>query len=177
MQDIAADPKVGLDAAIKAVPELASARTTQAAILDATIESWTGPVQEAKGLGAHRRRRLGEVDRVPDHARVVPNPVTVRTSSQGYVPGRPSPLHGLDRSATRRRSRFRSSTSRRRRATDPAQRGAPVVVAARGAGRGGRQRTPQLVAAATAPPLRGTTTADVVDRRWRVHRPVDRATG
>ena len=52
MEDIAAKPEVGLDAAIKAVPELGSARDTQAAILDATIDVWKGSVQEAKGLGA-----------------------------------------------------------------------------------------------------------------------------
>jgi len=52
MRDIEADPERGLDAAIAAVPELAQARDTQAAILDATIDVWTGPVQEADGLGA-----------------------------------------------------------------------------------------------------------------------------
>lgn len=52
MEDITADPELGLEAAIVAVPELASARETQAAILDATIESWSGPRQDALGLGA-----------------------------------------------------------------------------------------------------------------------------
>ena len=52
MEEITADPKVGLDAAITAVPELAGARDTEAAILDATIASWAGPIQEARGLGA-----------------------------------------------------------------------------------------------------------------------------
>ncbi|MFP5342618.1 MAG: ABC transporter substrate-binding protein [Candidatus Limnocylindria bacterium] len=52
MDDITADPELGLDAAIAAVPELASARETQAAILAATIESWRGPRQDAHGLGA-----------------------------------------------------------------------------------------------------------------------------
>jgi NitT/TauT family transport system substrate-binding protein len=52
MAEIQADPEVGLDAAIVAVPELGTARETQAAILDATIDVWTGPVQEASGLGA-----------------------------------------------------------------------------------------------------------------------------
>ena len=52
MEEIKADPKVGLDAAIAAVPELASARDTQAAILDATIATWAGPVQDAHHLGA-----------------------------------------------------------------------------------------------------------------------------
>ena len=52
MEEIKADPKVGLDAAIAAVPELASARDTQAAILAATIATWAGPVQEVHHLGA-----------------------------------------------------------------------------------------------------------------------------
>ena len=52
MKEIRADPKVGLDAAIKAVPELASAREAQTAILAATIATWEGPVQRQHGLGA-----------------------------------------------------------------------------------------------------------------------------
>ncbi len=52
MKEIKADPKVGLDAAIKAVPELAAARDAQAAILAATIATWEGPVQRQHGLGA-----------------------------------------------------------------------------------------------------------------------------
>jgi NitT/TauT family transport system substrate-binding protein len=52
MEEIKANPTVGLDAAIKAVPELAKDRETQAALLAATIATWTGPAQEAHGLGA-----------------------------------------------------------------------------------------------------------------------------
>jgi NitT/TauT family transport system substrate-binding protein len=52
MEEIKAKPEVGLDAAIKQVPELASARDAQGAILDATIEVWSGPAQQAHGLGA-----------------------------------------------------------------------------------------------------------------------------
>ena len=52
MVEIKANPTVGLDAAIKAVPELATTRDTQAAILAATIATWSGPVQDAHGLGA-----------------------------------------------------------------------------------------------------------------------------
>ena len=43
MEVIAADPKVGVEAAITAVPELGSDRETQAAILDATIATWRDP--------------------------------------------------------------------------------------------------------------------------------------
>ncbi len=52
MKDITANPAVGLDTAIVAVPELATAREAQAAVLAATIASWSGPVQDAHGLGA-----------------------------------------------------------------------------------------------------------------------------
>jgi NitT/TauT family transport system substrate-binding protein len=52
MEEIKADPTVGLDAAIKAVPELAKDKDTQAALLAATIATWTGTAQEAHGLGA-----------------------------------------------------------------------------------------------------------------------------
>jgi NitT/TauT family transport system substrate-binding protein len=52
MVEIKANPTVGLDAAIKAVPALANDRETQAALLAATIATWTGPTQEARGLGA-----------------------------------------------------------------------------------------------------------------------------
>ena len=43
MNEIAADPTKGLDAAIKAVPELGSQRDTQLAILNATIATWAPP--------------------------------------------------------------------------------------------------------------------------------------
>ena len=42
----------GTYAAIAAVPELASSRETQEAIMAATIESWSGPRQVDHGLGA-----------------------------------------------------------------------------------------------------------------------------
>jgi NitT/TauT family transport system substrate-binding protein len=52
MNEIKANPTAGLDAAIKAVPELASDREGQAAVLAATIQSWSGPAQQAHRLGA-----------------------------------------------------------------------------------------------------------------------------
>ena len=52
MKEIKANPTVGLEAAIKAVPELATARDAQTAVLAATIESWTGAAQASGGLGA-----------------------------------------------------------------------------------------------------------------------------
>ncbi len=52
MDEIKADPTVGLDASIAAVPELAKSRDLQAKILAATIDSWTGTVQADRGFGA-----------------------------------------------------------------------------------------------------------------------------
>lgn len=52
MEEIAANPQVGLDAAFAAVPELATTPEAQAAVLGATIDVWRGPVQQAGGLGA-----------------------------------------------------------------------------------------------------------------------------
>jgi NitT/TauT family transport system substrate-binding protein len=51
MDAIAADPKVGLDAVVTAVPELGSARAAQEAILAATIATWHDPTG-AKPFGA-----------------------------------------------------------------------------------------------------------------------------
>jgi NitT/TauT family transport system substrate-binding protein len=77
MEEIAAKPEVGLDAAIKAVPELASARDTQAAILDATIDVWKGPAQEAHGLGAIEPADWEASIAYLETLGLVPNPVTV----------------------------------------------------------------------------------------------------
>ena len=52
MEDIKSNPQAGLDAAIVAVPELATARELQKAVLAATIDTWSGPVQAARRLGA-----------------------------------------------------------------------------------------------------------------------------
>ncbi|MBA3235932.1 MAG: ABC transporter substrate-binding protein [Chloroflexi bacterium] len=52
MEEIKVDPALGLDAAIAAVPELASQREAQTAVLAATIAAWEGTAQEARGLGA-----------------------------------------------------------------------------------------------------------------------------
>ncbi len=52
MEEITADPSVGLEDSIAVVPELASDRDTQLAILEATVEMWHSPYTEANGLGA-----------------------------------------------------------------------------------------------------------------------------
>jgi putative riboflavin transport system substrate-binding protein len=77
MNEIAADPSKGLDAAIKAVPELGSQRDTQLAILNATIATWAPPGGD--------RTKFGTIDRDGWQASIdylsklglVPNPVTV----------------------------------------------------------------------------------------------------
>ena len=77
MDQVATDPTSGLDAAIAAVPELASARDAQLAILQATIESWSGPVQQAGGLGAIDRDGWAKSIDYLTTLDLVPNPVTV----------------------------------------------------------------------------------------------------
>jgi NitT/TauT family transport system substrate-binding protein len=52
MRDIKDDPQKGLDAAIAAVPDLAQQRTTQLAILNATIATWSNDYTRAHGQGA-----------------------------------------------------------------------------------------------------------------------------
>ena len=88
MQEIADDPEVGLEAALVAVPDLAATRETQAAILDATIEVWRGPVQQDKGLGAIEPADwAASVDYMTELG-LVPNPVTVDDLiDTGLLPG------------------------------------------------------------------------------------------
>ena len=77
MREITATPTTGLDAAIKAVPDLATARETQSAILSATIDAWAGTVQQADGLGAlDTAGWTTSVDYMTELG-LVPNPVTV----------------------------------------------------------------------------------------------------
>jgi NitT/TauT family transport system substrate-binding protein len=77
MEEIKADPQVGLDAAIVAVPELATSRELQAAVLDATIETWSGPVQAARRLGAIDRDGWAASITYLGTLGLVKNPVTV----------------------------------------------------------------------------------------------------
>jgi NitT/TauT family transport system substrate-binding protein len=77
MEAVAADPALGLEAAITAVPELASARDAQLAVLNATIEAWTGPVQASKGLGAIDTDGWAASIQYLTTLGLVPNPVTV----------------------------------------------------------------------------------------------------
>jgi NitT/TauT family transport system substrate-binding protein len=77
MAAIVADPEAGLGAAIAAVPELGTARDAQRAVLDATIDSWSGPVQTAGGLGAIDRDGWTASIAYLTTLGLVPNPVTV----------------------------------------------------------------------------------------------------
>ena len=77
MNAIKLNPSVGLDAAIETVPELGSARDAQMAVLTATIDSWTGPVQSANGLGAIDRDGWTKSIAYLTTLGLVPKPVTV----------------------------------------------------------------------------------------------------
>jgi NitT/TauT family transport system substrate-binding protein len=78
MDEIIADPQKGLDAAIVAVPELASDRDTQMAVLQATIDGWHNSLTDAQGLGAIDRAAwtssIDFLSKLPGG--LVPNPVT-----------------------------------------------------------------------------------------------------
>jgi NitT/TauT family transport system substrate-binding protein len=76
MNEIKANPSVGLDAAIKAVPELGSDRTGQAAVLAATIDSWGGPLQQTRGLGAIDTPGWQTSITFMDKLKLLPKPVT-----------------------------------------------------------------------------------------------------
>jgi len=52
MDEIAADPQTGLDASIATVPDLASKRDVQLAILTATIRTWSRTHAATSGFGA-----------------------------------------------------------------------------------------------------------------------------
>src|SRR5262249_32974691 len=77
MREIAEDPSKGLDAAIKAVPELASDRDAQLAILNATIATWAPPRGDASDFGAIDRNGWQASIDYLSKLGLVPNPVTV----------------------------------------------------------------------------------------------------
>ena len=52
MEEIIADPEAGLEAAIVRVPELATDRAAQLAVLEATIDTWQNDFTAANGIGA-----------------------------------------------------------------------------------------------------------------------------
>jgi ABC-type nitrate/sulfonate/bicarbonate transport system substrate-binding protein len=52
MEEISADPELGLEDAIAVVPDLATNRDAQLAVLEATVEAWHSPYTQQHGLGA-----------------------------------------------------------------------------------------------------------------------------
>jgi NitT/TauT family transport system substrate-binding protein len=81
--EVASDPKLGLDAATAAVPELASDTATQEAILAATIDTWSSDYTKANGAGAIDRdawaKSIEFMSKLPGG--LVPNPV----SAEGII--------------------------------------------------------------------------------------------
>lgn len=79
MDDIAADPQKGLEAAIATVPELGKDRDGQLAVLEATIDGWQNALTAKQGLGAVDRdgwaKSIDFIAGLPGG--LVPNPVTV----------------------------------------------------------------------------------------------------
>ena len=79
MDEIAADPEKGLEAAIARVPELASDREAQLAVMKATVDAWQSPYTLAHGLGAvdpaDWERSIAFMSSLPDSP--VARPVTV----------------------------------------------------------------------------------------------------
>lgn len=77
MEEIRDDPAAGLDAAIATVPELATDRDTQSAILAATIDAWEGTLQADRGLGAVDRDGWRASIEFLEEQGLVPNPITI----------------------------------------------------------------------------------------------------
>ncbi len=89
MAEIIADPEVGLEATFVAVPELASDREKQLAILEATIETWQSPLTDRDGLGAIDPDAWATtIDYLETlEGDLVPNPVSVEDLiSTDYLP-------------------------------------------------------------------------------------------
>jgi putative riboflavin transport system substrate-binding protein len=76
MREIEANPDAGLDASIATVPELGQDRTTQKAILAATIDAWKGG-GAASGFGPIDRPGWTKSVAFMTGLGLVPNPVTV----------------------------------------------------------------------------------------------------
>jgi NitT/TauT family transport system substrate-binding protein len=84
MEEIARDPEVGLEAAITAVPELATDRANQLAILEATIDTWR---TSAGPFGAIDREGWEASIAYLTELGLVPNAVTVDDLvREGHLP-------------------------------------------------------------------------------------------
>lgn len=79
MDEIAATPETGLEAAIARVPELATDRAAQLAVLEATIDTWQSEYTAAHGIGAVNatdwERSIAFMSSLPESP--VAKPVTV----------------------------------------------------------------------------------------------------
>lgn len=75
MEEIAADPQKGLDASVKAVPDLSQDPATQLAILRATIDTWTN-ARTGAPYGAIDRASWQQSLDFMTTLGLVPNPVT-----------------------------------------------------------------------------------------------------
>ena len=88
MREIAADPDAGLDAAIAAVPDLASSRETQKAILAATIETWAPQGGGPDDYGAIDEAGWQASINYLTGLKLVPKPVTVDDLiREDFLPG------------------------------------------------------------------------------------------
>ena len=144
----------GWTPAIRAVPELATTRTRRRRSSTRPSIAWTGPVQQARRprRDRHRDGWTTSID-VPRHARA------------GQDPG-----HGRPGRARRPAAAARMTAAGER--AGPAVRRAPVVVAARGAGRRDRGRPGPGLVRGRAPAARHHDRGHR-HRRWRLHRAVD----
>jgi NitT/TauT family transport system substrate-binding protein len=77
MKDIVATPSKGVDAALTAVPDLATKKALQEAILAATIEVWQSPLTASKGLGALDEAGWTKTIEYLTKLKLVAKPVTV----------------------------------------------------------------------------------------------------
>jgi NitT/TauT family transport system substrate-binding protein len=88
MKDIEQDPNLGMEAAIKVEPAIANDRDLQSKVLAATIDSWTGPIQQAHGLGAIDTAGWTSSIAYLTTLKLVPNPVTAdRLTRTDLLPG------------------------------------------------------------------------------------------
>ncbi len=88
MDEIAADPQKGLDASVKAVPELGQDPATQLAILQATIDTWRNPRTGATYGTIDRPGWQASLDFMSSLG-LVPNPVTLdQLVTESLLPAR-----------------------------------------------------------------------------------------
>jgi NitT/TauT family transport system substrate-binding protein len=78
MKDIVATPSKGIEAAIATVPDLATNRPLEEAILAATIEVWQSPLTASKGLGALDEAGWKKTIEYLTKLNLVAKPVTVQ---------------------------------------------------------------------------------------------------